>query len=1609
VSVLSLSPDEIVAALRGADPQAVLASLLRADPRRGVLRALAVPLAFDQGLYEILVPKNSPPFDSVIRWPEVEPIFGREGHYRVVEREEKVAWWKAASSAFGSVPPALAVAAKRAAEYVSKNGEDVELLTLLLFFDKSRALKLFESLYRQADASFDLASCHQLLGVVAGALDFVPTAIRETWDRYRAYFEARTQFSDEFHRSRMYVSRDNVTKAFNRLLGKPKKWMLNLHATGGMGKTAAIRWLIAHRCVGKRIPVARIDLDFTEIFQLTDTPRLIHMLASELNRQIPQEPFSELLIDLQSYVGAATARVFNREIEGYEKELVGRFGKILSESRGADAPVVLIFDTIENGLLYNLDEFEKVVSILAAIRGEAPGIRVVLAGRYPLLEWIEASQEYEKFCDVVRVDEMSGDEAETYLIEKRGVADERTVKLVVRNAGGVPLKLALYADIIRTTPGLTAKDIESYGRSGADVIYLIERVIDRLREPELQWILRYGSVPRQLTLPFVEIVMQPYLREEMAKGTAADDPEKNLPQRSTGHAFPRNVIASVDAPIDFPALWTRLRRYASEQSWVFPDRDRKDTLRFRSDVVNPMRRLLAENSVFVKLHRAAIRYYEKQAKKSSGLEWAALICEAIYHRFQIGQNGRSAWRKAVAAAIRTGEAEVIRAVAAEITRPEYVDEQQPLVTGASIAEARGVEAAVLVRMAREGKQAAWNEAGIAVSRGEAAIRGRAPANANLRIAKAADLAQKGAAERALRVLRATRATGPTELSRLLLLAEIYASRGQERATGTFRAAYAVARRVGFFRSGSVRTVILDRDSSTVEPTIVFAIAWAARRSGDFEEAIAIIGSLLRVARRRTSQTVANACRIEIASYFLATLQPHAATAALLPLPESPERSHLRAEALRLSYALREALMHCDRGEALIDESGSDRGRVLMAALLAVKMRIYSEQMELDLFRETCEQALGYARHTEDASLLVHILTLRADAEMRVGGREGTLHVKDLIGHLERAARRSTLPSDSMKALLVRARHESALRRGAQSVRKAWALTTNLTDETTVAATGATIGTAREWFPLLAARLHKVRPLAARLALLEPLRGVLPAVIDPAVVRRLHDVLKGPLTGIRGPDRSILDLRRAEIFANLGLYAEAARVITAMRARLDVDQMPTFLREFAAVAEKAGVWRLSDARSLYRLVRRNRRVPEPLRAMMLAEEAVRQADSDPAFARRLVAEVNVGTSKGTIFEHVGRLLAMARRGIDPKEAFDPRKALRAGRPDVLSIQIDRRGEGAGVIVSIGGLGVSGGRRPSPWSAVGVHAKGRAGAVVEHGFVDVFRQHARRAIDQMGAFLFRHMPRQVSDGKVDLSLMITETSWHALPWEMVAQSSASPFIPRRRLRSVFRTAPISIPIMRTVNISKALFIVSGSFSKTRSVLIQPEVYGRVNPQYVTPQRMSVAIAEADFDVLHIISRFAEDTNTGRIYLDFGDGPTRSSLVRSERSTREVTAETLALMLARNHRRHASLVVLDTIRPSSPSEAIRQMMLRNVFAAELFNTGKAMVVIATGLWRPGEDVRAYALAGHSLKSGVRAIDLFKEEQALSKPSVPNGDRAVGIWTTATFAVSPETELTA
>ena len=682
---MELSYEDALKRLTGGEALDSLLLSTRPDSDVSLQRRAALVRSFDRETFRHLAPDGD--FDAFIKQPFVTAVPGTSGSFRIRDdhRRTLLSGW-VGTDEWRSANADLAVYFS-----IRKPGGSVDELCHLSALGSARedaASRIFAQLFDQADARFELAKCAELLEVVADPSHRHSETFLDVVKTRRCRLRARQLWSEEFFRTTAYHERKSLVDGFEALRTDPQKWILQIYAGGGMGKTMFVRWLLSRHLVPKGIPCARLDFDFEQPSWLSQRPwRLVLKIARQLNEQMPEGPFSELITEYtdaeaEEDIASADAtqdleRAQSNDLR-FNPEAFSRFTSSLLDAKSA-APVI-VFDTLERVSLYYQTDLLELIGRFAAVHADYPALRLILAGRYDLGSLDTDGREHIPGFTAqsggqtvgLPVKPFSEPEAREYLTTRRGIDGEGHVNAIIDRSGGVPFKLSLFATIVQDDPTLDETAIRQM--KNVNVEFLIKRVVDQIKEPLAKWVLRHGIVPRQLTRAFLRDVMIPLLQEIQQGLTAADTGKDQLPDHlRDDERFKIGLLQSPAETIDADKMWTTLNRYASDYSWISQSKDWPDTLVFHADVVDAMRTLLQEHEAFNRLHEAAVRYYETRAL-SDAANWTRWTREAIYHRFQRGGADAAAqWLTALDRAATHGAA-ARRDVAQEILGSEYVDE-----------------------------------------------------------------------------------------------------------------------------------------------------------------------------------------------------------------------------------------------------------------------------------------------------------------------------------------------------------------------------------------------------------------------------------------------------------------------------------------------------------------------------------------------------------------------------------------------------------------------------------------------------------------------------------------------------------------------------------------------------------------------------------------------------------------------------------------------------------------------------------------------------------------------------------------------------------------------
>ena len=661
------------------------------------LRVCAVARTFDEPLYEnVLVPAahgpgEAPPLRDLVEERVVRPAGGTPGTYTLSEPDRTSYFldWTGTSGS-DALPAELLRLEREIADHRLATGDHTEAVRHLLLPSSEEALSLFRERFSAADQRRDFATCQDLVEALGDPdrLPFLGPEISELGLERAGYVRARDNWSADYARSAQFLQPAGLVDDAEQLLsGERRVWQL--YAPGGAGKTMQLRWLVARHCVPapRDVPCARIDFDVVNPHTVGRHPWLLLLeLADQFGRRLPGRPFESLtssygvyrvLLDrMPSEAGREAAGTLDSlDSNAIETDLLAAFADRLNLAV-ADRPAVLVVDTLEELLLHGHTEAERLLRLLADLLKACPSLRLVLAGRYDLRTRVpQALRAFpRKQLKHIMIRPFSRAQARTYLTDVRGIGDTQLVRVAVRKARGLPFTLALLADVIEQDPGITAAELAAHDEP--HVRYLIDRVVQRIDDPAVRWLLRYGVIPRRLRKEDVFTVMRPWLAKGITAGSDADDPRLDDHHlRGSDKIFPIAPAEPTDEELE--RSWQRLLDYAAKSSWVSRHPGDDSTVVFHTDVLAPMRLLISGHRVFGELHEAFVAHFDSLAEAHPE-HWVTYTKEALYHRFQWGDpQAEEILIEVFLKAGELGSPECVREIAEEVLGAEYLDEGQP--------------------------------------------------------------------------------------------------------------------------------------------------------------------------------------------------------------------------------------------------------------------------------------------------------------------------------------------------------------------------------------------------------------------------------------------------------------------------------------------------------------------------------------------------------------------------------------------------------------------------------------------------------------------------------------------------------------------------------------------------------------------------------------------------------------------------------------------------------------------------------------------------------------------------------------------------------------------
>ena len=575
--------------------------------------------------------------------------------------------------------------------------ERLDRLQVGFMVDHPRARAALREAFEDADAANDIPACSALVEIAAPVIRLSgDEASTRLLDELRSRSQSRNLFLAEFYQTARYFDRsiDDELRSFVQRSDDP--WIFHFYATGGMGKTTVLRRLISHDwIIGPRhLPCAWVDFDYLDVATVVQHPALLGLaMAVQWNEQLEQrvfggyltpsfQPLASLLFRSRTdgsarklgseslnerartqyraglsnpmrcgmLAGAVPPRTLEERTQRLSQTPVLRsyWNDKLPDaiaSMPVDRPIVLVLDTLEDASLQHGQQLLETLRLIASLRseamklakgrGQAPiNLRLILSGRHRLGDEHvpEFRTEFAGQYQDRLLPGLAPAEARIFLdqeIDRQKHVDDRAalIDAMVSKSEGIPFNLSLFAEWANDDTSIDPATVAA--SQDVSTVMLIERIVKRISYQPLRWIVRYGVVPRTLSLAYLRDVMREPLLEALsgqALATGLDAPDSGVEQDvwtlEPGFVF------------DAPKLWTeKVRPYAGERNWMMPG-EHSEEVTFRSDILQPMRRLLRSQRIFERLHARSRDWFAAQST-DPGL-WSNAIVDQLYHEVQLG-------------------------------------------------------------------------------------------------------------------------------------------------------------------------------------------------------------------------------------------------------------------------------------------------------------------------------------------------------------------------------------------------------------------------------------------------------------------------------------------------------------------------------------------------------------------------------------------------------------------------------------------------------------------------------------------------------------------------------------------------------------------------------------------------------------------------------------------------------------------------------------------------------------------------------------------------------------------------------------------------------------
>jgi hypothetical protein len=292
-------------------------------------------------------------------------------------------------------------------------------------------------------------------------------------------------------------------------------------------------------------------------------------------------------------------------------------------------------------------------------------------------------------------------------------------------------------------------------------------------------------------------------------------------------------------------------------------------------------------------------------------------------------------------------------------------------------------------------------------------------------------------------------------------------------------------------------------------------------------------------------------------------------------------------------------------------------------------------------------------------------------------------------------------------------------------------------------------------------------------------------------------------------------------------------------------------------------------------------------------------------------------------------------------------------------------------------------------------------VSSSFVKRFASDWARTSNDLGELILsprlaEKLVRDDSDGQTDLRLEITPHPLACLPWEfMTLWNAPGSLCLAAAFRYTYRAAPLLENLPQPETRRPMALVLQPSLGTQRMTERGAQGSGIEIRNYYEGHGFDVqvlddptvrsfveAVTNLAARVIHVACTMKQSPSLGGAYLDFAGRLSEGELLTPSTFVR------ISGHVAPGTR--PGLLVFDVLNPGSRTETVRQLLLRNLFAWEVYRLGAASAVLATGLGQPWEQDVIYARLASGLREGLPLGAIGREIRArvLAEPSGAAGE---------------------